>query len=89
MSAVADPLPGTQSNLGLCSPYLGGLPAVLDPITGDALGGNARSGVNLLIKRYGMLQPDQLANPGQLYRVRAHEHPTASAEDECLQRRQQ
>lgn len=74
--------------MGLCSPFLGGLPAVTDPFTGEMLGGNARSGVNLLINRYGLLQPDQLENPGQLYRVRAHEHPTAPAEVECLPRRQ-
>lgn len=77
---------GTPSNLGLCSPYLADQPAVIDPLTGETLGGNARSGVNLLIKRYGLLLPDQLANPGQLYRIRAHEHPTATAEEECLQR---
>jgi hypothetical protein len=82
----ADAPPGAPSNLGLCSPYLADLPAVVDPFTGETLGGNARSGVNLLIKRYGLLQPDQLANPGQLYSVRAHEHPTATAEDECLPR---
>ena len=63
--------PGAPSNLGLCSPYLAGLPAPVDPFTGETLGGNARSGVNLLIQRYGLLQPDQLANPGQLYSVRA------------------
>ena len=40
-----------RSNLGLCSPYLASLPAVTDPFTGDTLGGNTRSGVNLLIKR--------------------------------------
>lgn len=86
--AAAAPSPGAPSNLGLCSPYLASLPAVTDPFTGESLGGNTRSGVNLLIKRYGMLQPDRLENPGQLYRIRAHEHPTASAEDECLQRRE-
>lgn len=79
---------GTPSNLGLCSPFLAGLPSPLDPATGEPLGGNARSGVNLLIVRYGEMQPDGLSNPGELYRIRAHEHPTASAADECLPRRQ-
>lgn len=79
---------GTPSNLGLCSPFLAGLPSPLDPVTGERLGGNARSGVNLLILRYGELQPDALSNPGELYRIRAHEHPTASAAEECLPRRQ-
>ncbi len=77
---------GARSNLGLCSPFLAGLPAPVDPVTGATLGGNARSGVNLLIQRYGEQQPDHLANPGQLYRVRAHEHPTDSAAEECLPR---
>lgn len=86
--AMAEAPAGAPSNLGLCSPFLGSLDPVTDPVTGETLGGNARSGVNLLINRYGMLQPDQLANPGQLYSVRAHEHPTASAADECLPRRQ-
>lgn len=83
----AGPPPGAPSNMGLCSPFLASLPAVVDPFTGETLGGNARSGVNLLIKRYGHLQPDQLHSPGQLYRVRAQEHPTAPAEEECLPRR--
>lgn len=80
--------PGTPSNMGLCSPFLAGLPAPLDPVTGDTLGGNARSGVNQLIVRYGELQPDALSSPGELYRVRAREHPSAPAEQECLPRRQ-
>jgi hypothetical protein len=86
--AAPDAEPGTPSNLGLCSPFLAGLPSPLDPVTGERLGGNARSGVNLLILRYGELQPDQLSNPGELYRIRAHEHPTDSAAEECLPRRQ-
>jgi hypothetical protein len=72
--------------MGLCSPFLAALPALTDPFTGETLGGNTRSGINLLIKRYGQLQPDRLENPGQLYSVRAREHPTASAEEECLAR---
>lgn len=80
--------PGTPSNMGLCSPFLAGLPSPLDPVTGEPLGGNARSGVNLLIIRYGELQPDALSNPGELYKIRAREHPSAPAEQECLPRRQ-
>lgn len=80
--------PGTPSNMGLCSPFLTGLPSPVDPITGERLGGNARSGVNLLIIRYGELQPDALSSPGQLYKVRASEHPSAPAEQECVPRRQ-
>ena len=83
---VSDPASGQRSNLGLCSPYLGSLPPPVDPVTGEALGGNARSGVNLLILRYGESLPDHLANPGQLYSVRAHEHPTTTAAEECLPR---
>ena len=80
--------PGTPSNMGLCSPFLAALPSPVDPITGETLGGNARSGVNQLIIRYGELQPDALSNPGELYKIRAREHPTAPAEQECLPRRQ-
>ncbi len=79
---------GTPSNMGLCSPYLAALPAPVDPVTGELLGGNARSGVNQLIIRYGELQPDALSNPGELYKVRAREHPLTAAEQECLPRRQ-
>ncbi len=70
--------------MGLCSAYL----AQLDPpvFMGDTLGGNARSGVNLLIKLIGPLLPDDLQSPGDLYKIRAHEHPTGSAQDECLPR---
>lgn len=86
--AQAEPPPGTQSNMGLCSPFLAGLPSLVDPVTGELLGGNGRSGVNQLIIRYGELQPDALSNPGELYKIRAREHPTAPAEQECLPRRQ-
>lgn len=82
----AGPAPGIRSNMGLCSSYLASLPSPLDPFTGEALGGNARSGVNLLIKALGPLLPDHLDSPGELYRIRAHEHPDASAEEECLPR---
>ena len=86
--AAPEAPPGTPSNMGLCSPFLAGLPSPVDPVTGEFLGGNARSGVNQLIIRYGELQPDALSNPGELYRVRAREHPVAPAEQECLPRRQ-
>lgn len=79
---------GTPSNMGLCSPFLAGLPAPVDPVTGEVLGGNARSGVNQLIIRFGELQPDALSSPGELYKVRAREHPVGPAEQECLPRRQ-
>ena len=79
---------GAPSNMGLCSPFLAGLPAPVDPVTGELLGGNARSGVNQLILRYGELQPDAPSNPGELYKIRAREHPSAPAEQECLPRRQ-
>ena len=75
---------GQRSNLGLCSPYLAGLDSPV--FAGETLGGNARSGVNLLIKLIGPMLPDQLNSPGELYRIRAHEHPTDSAQDECLPR---
>jgi hypothetical protein len=80
------PPPGAPSNMGLCSPYLAGLPAPVSPLTGEVLGGNARSGVNLLIKQIGPLLPDELQNPGQLYKIRAKEHPTDGAQQECLPR---
>lgn len=80
----SDPSVGHRSNLGLCSPYLAQLDA---PVFGaDTLGGNARSGVNLLIKLIGPLLPDELNSPGELYRIRAHEHPADSASLECVPR---
>ena len=87
--AHADPAPGIRSNMGLCSSYLAGLPAPVFPLAGpEPLGGNARSGVNLIVKDYGWLLDDQPSSPGELYRVRARQHPTASAVAECQQRRQ-
>lgn len=86
--AAADPVPGTASNLGLCSSYLADRPAPLDPMTGEQLGGNARSGVNLLIQRYGQLLPDAPTSPGDLYRDRAQDHPDQPAEVECEPRRE-
>lgn len=86
--AAADPVPGTASNLGLCSSYLADRPAPLDPLTGGPLGGNARSGVNLLIQRYGAMLPDAPTSPGDLYRDRAQEHPDRPAQVECEPRRE-
>jgi len=86
--AHAEPAPGIRSNMGLCSSFLAGLPAPVFPPAGtEPLGGNARSGVNLIVKDYGWLLDDQPASPGELYRVRAQQHPTAPAEVECQQRR--
>jgi hypothetical protein len=87
--AVADPEPGKASNMGLCSSYLGKLPAPTWPPFGpdqETLGGNARSGVNLIIVNYGHMLHDSPANPGELYRVRARQHPTDPAEVECTKR---
>lgn len=86
--ASADPLPGTASNLGLCSAFLADRPAPLDPLSGEPLGGNARAGVNLLVQRYGVLLPDMPSSPGDLYRVRAREHPDQPPEVECVPRRE-
>ena len=82
--AAADPQPGKPSNMGLCSSYLADLPAPA-PV-GETLGGNARSGVNLLILRMGHLLPDRPENPGDLYKVRARQHPTDPAAVECTPR---
>jgi hypothetical protein len=87
--AHADPAPGVRSNMGLCSPYLAGLPApVFPPAGSEPLGGNARSGVNLFLTGYGELLSDQPSSPGELYKVRAQQHPTAPAEVECERRSQ-
>ena len=82
--ADTDPSAGRRSNLGLCSPFLASLDAPV--LAGDELGGNARSGVNLLIKALGPMLPDELNSPGELYRIRAREHPDAPAAQECLPR---
>jgi hypothetical protein len=64
------PARGEASNMGLCSAFLGQL--------------QARDDVNRILKeRGGLLGID---SPGELYRIRAQEHPDASAADECLQR---
>lgn len=84
-AAAADPVPGQPSNMGLCSAFLAKLPAPV--MQGDALGGNARSGVNQLILILGATLPDHLDKPGDLYKVRARQHPTAPAVEECTPRR--
>jgi hypothetical protein len=61
------------SNMGLCSAFLGQL--------------GARDDVNHLLKELGPFLPDgPFDNPGELYRIRAGQHPNASAEQECLRR---
>jgi hypothetical protein len=69
------PARGQASNMGLCSAYLARL--------------GARSDVNTLIREFGPFLPDgPFDSPGELYRIRAKEHPDASAEEECRQRPQ-
>lgn len=61
------------SNMGLCAPYLGQL--------------GVRPMVNELGRTYGPFLPDgPYENLGELYRTKAHEHPNASAESECVPR---
>ncbi len=75
MLAQPDGGPGSDhvSNLGLCSAYLAQL--------------GVRDDVNHLLKQIGPQLPDGPYNsPGELYRIRAHEHPDASAAQECVQR---
>lgn len=67
------PARGVVSNMGLCSSFLGQL--------------GVRSDVNHLLKELGPFLPDGPFNsPGELYRIRASQHPNASAEEECVQR---
>ncbi|MEO6651278.1 MAG: hypothetical protein ABIP17_01305 [Ilumatobacteraceae bacterium] len=61
------------SNMGLCSPFLAKL--------------GFRADVNHLIREIGAFLPDgPFSSPGELYRIRAREHPNAPAAAECLQR---
>ena len=61
------------SNMGMCSAFLGQL--------------GVRSEVNHLLKEIGPFLPDGPYNsPGELYRIRAREHPDAPAAAECVQR---
>ena len=76
--AASRPDPGTTvynaggSNLGECSSYLGTQ--------------QLRDDVNRIIRLYGdQLQPS-IANPGQLYHVRAHQEVNLPPAQECLPR---
>jgi hypothetical protein len=76
-SVFADPddTPAREhvSNMGLCSAFLAQI--------------GARAEVNHLLKEIGPVLPDGPYNsPGELYRIRAQQHPNASAAQECLQR---
>lgn len=67
------PARAVVSNMGLCSAYLGQI--------------GVRSDVNHLVKDLGPVLPDgPFDSPGELYRIRARQHPNASAEAECVQR---
>lgn len=67
------PARAAVSNMGLCSSYLGHL--------------RARDDVNHLVKELGPFLPDgPYTSPGELYRIRARQHPNASAEAECERR---
>jgi hypothetical protein len=75
--AHADPDGGPAqsrvSNMGLCSAFLAHL--------------GARAEVNHLIREIGPYLPDgPFDSPGELYRIRAREHPDAPAAVECLAR---
>lgn len=63
-------VPSTASNLGVCSSYLGQL--------------QVRDDVNHAIQENG--QAYGLDSPGELYRVRAHQHVNGTPEQECVQR---
>ncbi len=68
--------PSSASNMGYCSSYLARLevPGV----------GNVRAEVNQVIKDFGDVLG--LASPGDLYRVRAHQHVNGPAPQECTPR---
>lgn len=67
------PARGAVSNMGLCSAYLGQL--------------GVRADVNELVREFGPFLPDgPFDSPGELYRIRARQHPDASAEQECERR---
>jgi hypothetical protein len=76
-SVFADPndTPALEhvSNMGLCSAFLAQI--------------GVRAEVNHLLKEIGPVLPDGPYNsPGELYRIRAQQHPNASAAQECVQR---
>lgn len=61
------------SNMGLCSAFLGQL--------------GVRDDINHMVKEIGPFLPDGPYNsPGELYRIRARQHPDAPAETECTAR---
>lgn len=67
------PASGRASNLGVCSPYLGQL--------------GVRPEVNELVRELGPFLPDgPYDSVGELYRLRAKDKPTGTAEEECLAR---
>ena len=67
------PARAVVSNMGLCSAYLGHR--------------GVRSDVNHLVREFGPFLPDgPFDSPGELYRIRARQHPDATAETECVQR---
>ena len=71
-------VPSTASNLGLCSSYLARL---------DVPGaGHVRAEVNHVIKQFGGAFDPPLANPGDLYKVRSHQHVNGPAAQECAPR---
>ena len=71
-------VPSTASNMGLCSSFL----AHLDVPSS----GNIRAEVNHVIKQFGSFFDPPLADPGDLYKVRAHQHLNGPAVEECTPR---
>jgi hypothetical protein len=67
------PAQGAASNMGLRSAFLAQL--------------GVRDDVNHLLKEIGPFLPDVPSDsPGELYRIRAGQHPDAPAAVECVQR---
>jgi hypothetical protein len=77
-TAAAAAPPSHASNMGVCSSYL----AQLD-VPGA---GNIRASVNHVIKAVGPLLDPPLSSPGDLYKVRAHQHVNADPVQECTPR---
>lgn len=76
-TANAD-VPPTASNIGLCSSFLAQLTA--------PDGTNVRASVNHVIKAFGNAFTPPLDSPGDLYKVRAHQHVNGAVADECTPR---
>ena len=72
-------VPSTASNMGFCSAYL----AQLDV----PASGNVRAEVNHVIKEFGGVLDPPLASPGDLYKVRSHQHVNGPVAEECTPRR--